>query len=71
MARLWGNRKNKPEMTYEKLSRSIRYYYARNIITKTGGKQYVYRFICDLESLLGVAPEQFFELIELIPSKNT
>ena len=53
VARLWGCRKNKPKMNYEKLSRGLRYYYDKNIIHKTAGKRYVYRFVCDLQNLLG------------------
>jgi len=53
VARRWGVRKNKPKMNYEKLSRGLRYYYDKNIIHKTAGKRYVYRFVCDLQSLLG------------------
>ena len=53
VARLWGLRKNKPKMNYEKLSRGLRYYYDKNIIHKTAGKRYVYRFVCDLQSLMG------------------
>ncbi|XP_075247605.1 uncharacterized protein LOC142340774 isoform X2 [Convolutriloba macropyga] len=49
VARLWGCRKNKPKMNYEKLSRGLRYYYDKKIITKTQGKRYVYRFVCDLK----------------------
>ena len=51
VARLWGCRKNKPKMNYEKLSRGLRYYYDKKIITKTQGKRYVYRFVCDLRNL--------------------
>lgn len=40
-------------MNYEKLSRGLRYYYDKNIIHKTAGKRYVYRFVCDLQTLLG------------------
>ncbi len=40
-------------MNYEKLSRGLRYYYDKNIIHKTAGKRYVYRFVCDLQNLLG------------------
>lgn len=53
VARRWGQRKNKPKMNYEKLSRGLRYYYDKNIIHKTAGKRYVYRFVCDLQNLLG------------------
>lgn len=45
VARRWGIRKNKPKMNYEKLSRGLRYYYDKNIIHKTAGKRYVYRFV--------------------------
>ena len=34
----WGIRKNKPKMTYEKLSRGIRYYYDKGIIVKCPGR---------------------------------
>ncbi|XP_061453462.1 ETS translocation variant 2 [Rhineura floridana] len=53
VARRWGKRKNKPRMTYEKLSRGLRYYYHKNIIHKTSGQRYVYRFVCDIQGLLG------------------
>jgi hypothetical protein len=53
VAQRWGKRKNKPKMNYEKLSRGLRYYYDKNIIHKVPGKRYVYKFVCDLESLLG------------------
>ncbi|XP_044278173.1 ETS translocation variant 2 [Varanus komodoensis] len=58
VARRWGKRKNKPRMTYEKLSRGLRYYYHKNIIHKTSGQRYVYRFVCDIHSLLGELAEK-------------
>ena len=44
LARLWGKRKKKPNMNYDKLSRALRYYYEKNILTKIAGKRYTYRF---------------------------
>jgi len=67
VARRWGARKNKPKMNYEKLSRGLRYYYDKNIIHKTAGKRYVYRYVCDLQSLLGYKPAEFFNLIGIVP----
>ena len=55
VAKRWGSRRNKPKMNYEKLSRFLRYYHARNIMKKIPGKRYVYRFVCDLESMLGMS----------------
>uniref|UniRef100_A0A8C4R5G5 ETS proto-oncogene 2, transcription factor n=1 Tax=Eptatretus burgeri TaxID=7764 RepID=A0A8C4R5G5_EPTBU len=58
VARRWGRRKNKPKMNYEKLSRALRYYYHKNLLHKSSGKRYVYRFACDLHTMLGLsAPE--------------
>ena len=31
------------------------------------GKRYVYRFVCDLNSLLGYKPEDYFNLIGIVP----
>ncbi|CAH0396180.1 unnamed protein product [Bemisia tabaci] len=44
VARRWGERKAKPNMNYDKLSRALRYYYDKNIMTKVHGKRYAYRF---------------------------
>uniref|UniRef100_A0A3B3R3J3 ETS proto-onco 1, transcription factor n=1 Tax=Paramormyrops kingsleyae TaxID=1676925 RepID=A0A3B3R3J3_9TELE len=67
VARRWGKRKNKPKMNYEKLSRGLRYYYDKSIIHKTSGKRYVYRFVCDLRSLLGYAPEELHAMLDVKP----
>ncbi|XP_039491240.1 ETS-like protein pointed isoform X1 [Drosophila santomea] len=65
VARRWGIRKNKPKMNYEKLSRGLRYYYDKNIIHKTAGKRYVYRFVCDLQNLVGHTPEELVAKYDL------
>ncbi|XP_021111903.1 protein C-ets-2 isoform X3 [Heterocephalus glaber] len=67
VARRWGKRKNKPKMNYEKLSRGLRYYYDKNIIHKTSGKRYVYRFVCDLQNLLGFTAEELHAILGVQP----
>lgn len=67
VARRWGRRKNKPKMNYEKLSRGLRYYYDKNIIHKTSGKRYVYRFVCDLQNLLGYSAEELHIMLGVQP----
>ncbi|PAA84684.1 hypothetical protein BOX15_Mlig011985g3 [Macrostomum lignano] len=44
VARRWGERKSKPNMNYDKLSRALRYYYDKNIMSKVHGKRYAYKF---------------------------
>lgn len=45
VANLWGRRKNKQNMTYDKLSRALRYYYDKNIIKKVMGQKFMYKFV--------------------------
>ncbi|XP_064029672.1 SAM pointed domain-containing Ets transcription factor isoform X3 [Pogoniulus pusillus] len=46
VARLWGIRKNRPAMNYDKLSRSIRQYYKKGIIRKPDiSQRLVYQFV--------------------------
>ncbi|XP_033825910.1 SAM pointed domain-containing Ets transcription factor-like [Periophthalmus magnuspinnatus] len=46
VARLWGMRKNRPAMNYDKLSRSIRQYYKKGIIRKPDvSRRLVYQFV--------------------------
>ncbi len=45
VAALWGRRKNRPAMNYDKLSRSLRQYYKKGIMRKTERTQrLVYQF---------------------------
>nr|XP_023016026.1 DNA-binding protein Ets97D-like [Leptinotarsa decemlineata] len=67
VARLWGVRKNKPMMNYEKLSRALRYYYDGDMISKVHGKRFVYKFVCDLKQLLGYSA---IELANLVKTGN-
>lgn len=45
LARLWGNHKNRGNMTYEKMSRALRHYYKLNIIKKEPGQKLLFRFL--------------------------
>ncbi|XP_062834520.1 transcription factor ETV7 isoform X2 [Anolis carolinensis] len=45
LARLWGNHKNRRNMTYEKMSRALRHYYKLNIIKKEPGQKLLFRFL--------------------------
>ena len=45
----WGEHKNKRNMSYDKLSRSLRYYYDKGIIKKVTGERYVYQFCINPE----------------------
>ncbi|NWH68463.1 ETV7 factor, partial [Geococcyx californianus] len=43
LAQLWGNHKNRTNMTYEKMSRALRHYYKLNIIKKEPGQRLLFR----------------------------
>ncbi|KAM8904373.1 ETS translocation variant 5-like isoform 2-T2 [Spinachia spinachia] len=55
VARLWGLQKNRPAMNYDKLSRSLRYYYEKGIMQKVAGERYVYKFVCNPDALFSLA----------------
>lgn len=63
VAQLWGDRKNKPKMNYEKLSRALRYYYEGDMISKVPGKRFVYRFVVDLKQLIGYSAVELANLV--------
>nr|BAF49750.1 transcription factor protein [Ciona intestinalis] len=67
VAKLWGIRKNKPKMTYEKLSRGIRYYYDKNIIVKCQSRRYVYKYVNNLDSILGHTALQIHKMLGIQP----
>ncbi|CAG9858585.1 unnamed protein product [Phyllotreta striolata] len=56
VARRWGERKSKPNMNYDKLSRALRYYYDKNIMSKVHGKRYAYKF--DFQGLMAACQAQ-------------
>ncbi|XP_066999736.2 ETS-related transcription factor Elf-5 [Anabrus simplex] len=44
VAELWGSIKENPKMTYEKLSRAMRYYYKSKVLQPVFGRRLVYKF---------------------------
>ena len=48
LARLWGSYRNRPHMTYEKMSRALRYYYSRGIIETVRGRKQTFCFSLDI-----------------------
>jgi Ets-domain len=42
-------------MNYDKLSRSLRYYYEKGIMQKVAGERYVYKFVCSPDALFTMA----------------
>ena len=43
-AQLWGDRNGRRNMTYQKFSRALRYYYHKKVLTKIRGQNYTYKF---------------------------
>ncbi|XP_065220953.1 uncharacterized protein LOC135845972 [Planococcus citri] len=62
VARRWGAQKNRPAMNYDKLSRSLRYYYEKGIMQKVAGERYVYKFMCEPDVLFSMAAHQHNEI---------
>ncbi|TNN26865.1 Transcription factor ETV6 [Liparis tanakae] len=60
LARLWGNHKNRTNMTYEKMSRALRHYYKLNIIRKEPGQRLLFRYPAARGSYFGGELFSFF-----------
>ena len=43
-AQLWGERNGRRNMTYQKFSRALRYYYNKKVLTKIRGQKYTFKF---------------------------
>lgn len=68
VASLWGERKQKQNMNYKKMSRALRYYYLRNILSKVKGKQLVYKF-GDLKQLIGYTAQELSDIVNGEPKQ--
>lgn len=51
VARRWGIQKNRPAMNYDKLSRSLRYYYEKGIMQKVKARPLRFLHWLQLERL--------------------
>jgi len=70
VADLWGIRKNKPNMNYEKLSRALRYYYDGDMIGKVEGKRFAYKFVCNLKEIIGYDASELSRLVREAHTKS-
>ncbi|CAD5218700.1 unnamed protein product [Bursaphelenchus okinawaensis] len=75
VARLWGLRKGKTQMNYDKLSRALRYYYDKNIIKKVNGQKFVYRFVvsgdaCTNEAMVYALQRQRMQQAGLLQNQS-
>lgn len=66
VAKLWGERKKCPNMTYDHLSRSLRYYYNGDLIKKVG-ETFVYQFIYSVKDILKYDPQQLTNIMNGVP----
>lgn len=68
VSKLWGAQKNNPRMNYEKMSRALRFYNGGDIINKVRGKNFMYKFVCDLKEVIGYSvkelKDQMFDAVE-------
>ncbi|XP_023335950.1 uncharacterized protein LOC111707151 [Eurytemora carolleeae] len=71
VARRWGVQKNRPAMNYDKLSRSLRYYYEKGIMQKVAGERYVYKFVCDPEALFQMAVAENQRQVKVEPEEDS
>ncbi|KAI5092877.1 protein FEV-like isoform X1, partial [Silurus meridionalis] len=69
LAKLWGERKGKLHMNYDKLSRALRYYYNKQILHKTKGKRFTYKF--NFSKLILVNYPNMPSYQQVIPSESS
>uniref|UniRef100_A0A672MAD8 GA-binding protein alpha chain-like n=1 Tax=Sinocyclocheilus grahami TaxID=75366 RepID=A0A672MAD8_SINGR len=66
----WEFKMSDPGICYLYICRGLRYYYHKNIIHKTAGKRYVYRFVCDVQGMLGKTAHEVFASLNISPSNG-
>jgi hypothetical protein len=47
VAKRWGDKSGRRNMTYQTMSRALRHYYSKGILSKVKHKKWCYRFSCD------------------------
>ncbi|KAL7052955.1 hypothetical protein AAHC03_026356 [Spirometra sp. Aus1] len=70
VASMWGQRKNKLTKNKNTLPPALRYYYDCDMISKVHGKRFVYKFICDLKTLLGFSAGELYSLVKRCAEKH-
>ena len=64
VANLWGQRKGKPHMNYDKLSRALRYYYDGDLIKKVPRSAFTYKFVCQLKEVVGYSASELRQKVK-------
>lgn len=67
VASLWGETKGSSRMNYDKFSRGLRYYYGGGMLNKVDQKQHTYKFVCDLEMLVGFTVKELSDMFNGVP----
>ncbi|XP_018424190.1 PREDICTED: transcription factor ETV7-like [Nanorana parkeri] len=70
LAALWGNHKNRPNMTYEKMSRAMRQYYKINLLQKESGQKLTFRFLRSPKERLTLKKLQQLEANDALDSND-
>lgn len=69
VANLWGIRKNKINMNYDKLGRALRLYYpsanvqGNGILSKMDNEKFTYKFEIDLNEVIGCNSKEMFKMV--------
>lgn len=64
---MWGQRKRRLRMNYDKMARSLRYYYGDNrILSKIRSERFMYRFNY-VKELVGYTAGQLSDIVNGVP----